>query len=66
MYTVKCLNPISKQGLDLFTSEFEVIDDLNAADAVLVRSAKMHGLEIPKSLLAVARAGAGGEQYSSG
>lgn len=40
MYTVKCLNPISKQGLDLFTSEFEVIDDLNAADAVLVRSAK--------------------------
>ena len=59
MYTVKCLNPISKQGLDLFTSEFEVIDDLNAADAVLVRSAKMHGLEIPKSLLAVARAGAG-------
>lgn len=59
MYTVKCLNPISKQGLDLFTSEFEVIDDLSAADAILVRSAKMHGLEIPKSLLAVARAGAG-------
>lgn len=49
MYTVKCLNPISKQGLDLFTSEFEVIDDLNAADAVLVRSAKMHGLEIRKA-----------------
>ena len=59
MYTVKCLNPISKQGLDLFTSEFEVIDDLSAADAVLVRSAGMHDLEIPDSLLAVARAGAG-------
>ena len=59
MYTVKCLNPISNQGLDLFTSEFEVIDDLSAADAVLVRSAKMHDLEVPKSLLAVARAGAG-------
>lgn len=59
MYTVKCLNPISKQGLDLFTSEFEVIDDLSAADAVLVRSAGMHDLEIPESLLAVARAGAG-------
>ena len=59
MYTVKCLNPISNRGLDLFTSEFEVIDDLNAADAVLVRSASMHELEVPDSMLAVARAGAG-------
>lgn len=59
MYTVKCLNPISNRGLDLFTSEFEVIDDLNAADAVLVRSASMHDLEVPDSILAVARAGAG-------
>ena len=59
MYTVKCLNPISNRGLDLFTSEFEVIDDLNAADAVLVRSASMHDLVVPDSMLAVARAGAG-------
>lgn len=59
MYTVKCLNPISNCGLDLFTSEFEVIDDLNAADAVLVRSASMHDLEVPDSMIAVARAGAG-------
>lgn len=59
MYTVKCLNPISNRGLDLFTSGFEVIDDLNAADAVLVRSASMHDLEVPDSMLAVARAGAG-------
>lgn len=59
MYTVKCLNPISNRGLDLFTSEFEVIDDLNAADAVLVRSASIHDLEVPDSMLAVARAGAG-------
>lgn len=59
MYTVKCLNPISNRGLDLFTSEFEVIDDLNAADAVLVRSASMHDLEVPDSMLTVARAGAG-------
>lgn len=59
MYTVKCLNPVSNRGLDLFTSEFEVIDDLNAADAVLVRSASMHDLEVPDSMIAVARAGAG-------
>ena len=59
MYTVKCLNPISNRRLDFFTSEFDVIDDLNAADAVLVRSASMHDLEVPDSMLAVARAGAG-------
>ena len=59
MYTVKCLNPIASKGLDLFTEDFKVIDDLDKADAVLVRSAAMHDLEVPESLLAVARAGAG-------
>ena len=59
MYTVKCLNPIASKGLDFFTDDFKVIDDLDKADAVLVRSAAMHELEVPESLLAVARAGAG-------
>ena len=59
MYTVKCLNPIADKGLDLFTEDFKVIDDLDKADAVLVRSAAMHDLAVPESLLAVARAGAG-------
>ena len=59
MYTVKCLNPIASKGLDLFTEDFKVIDDLDKADAVLVRSAAMHDLAVPESLLAVARAGAG-------
>lgn len=51
MYTVKCLNPIASKGLDLFTEDFKVIDDLDKADAVLVRSAAMHDLEVPESLL---------------
>ena len=55
MYTVKCLNPIASKGLDLFTEDFKVIDDLDKADAVLVRSAAMHDLEVPESLLAVAK-----------
>ncbi|MDD3184421.1 MAG: phosphoglycerate dehydrogenase [Anaerostipes sp.] len=59
MYKVKCLNPISEKGLDLFTSDFNVVEELEDADAVLVRSAGMHDLEVPDSLLAVARAGAG-------
>ncbi|MDD4370913.1 MAG: phosphoglycerate dehydrogenase [Anaerostipes sp.] len=59
MYKVKCLNPISEKGLDLFTSDFNVVEELQDADAVLVRSAGMHDLDVPESLLAVARAGAG-------
>lgn len=51
MYTVKCLNPIADKGLDLFTEDFKVIDDLDAADAVLVRSASMHELEVPEAFL---------------
>lgn len=51
MYTVKCLNLIASKGLDLFTEDFKVIDDLDKADAVLVRSAAMHDLAVPESLL---------------
>lgn len=51
MYTVKCLNPIASKGLDLFTEDFKVIDDLDKADAVLVRSAAMHDLTVQKAFL---------------
>lgn len=59
MYKISCLNPISAVGMDLFTDEYTVTQDLSAADAVLVRSASMHELELPGCLEAVARAGAG-------
>ena len=45
--------------MNLLPDTFGTTDNLNEADAVLVRSAAMHELELPKSLLAVARAGAG-------
>ena len=35
MYTVKCLNPIADKGLDLFTEDFKVIDDLKFQKAFL-------------------------------
>ncbi|MCD7865041.1 MAG: phosphoglycerate dehydrogenase [Clostridiales bacterium] len=54
-----CLNPIAACGLDLFPDTFEKTDDLASSDVVLVRSAAMHDLELPDSMLAVARAGAG-------
>ena len=59
MYKINCLNPISNIGLDNFTADYEITDDFNSADGVLVRSAVMHDMDLPDSLLAVARAGAG-------
>ena len=59
MYKYNCLNPIAGVGLDLFSDEYTKVDELKDADAVLVRSAAMHDLELPDSLLAIARAGAG-------
>ena len=59
MYQYHCLNPIASIGLDLFSEDYKKVDDMNTAEAVLVRSASMHELELPETLLAVARAGAG-------
>ena len=59
MFNYTCLNPIAGVGLDLFSDDYKKVDDLAGADAALVRSAAMHDLDLPDSLLAVARAGAG-------
>ncbi len=59
MYKIHCLNNISEEGLALLTDEYEITDDMSEADAILVRSANMHEMELPASLKAVARAGAG-------
>ena len=59
MFSYHCLNPIAEVGLDLFSTDYKKVDNLENAEAVLVRSASMHDLDLPDSLLAVARAGAG-------
>ena len=59
MYKYKCLNPIAKFGLDHFTREYVQVEELEEADALLVRSAAMHDMELPKNLHTIARAGAG-------
>ncbi|MCR5798299.1 MAG: phosphoglycerate dehydrogenase [Eubacterium sp.] len=56
---VSCLNPIALCGLNLLGDNYEIIEDNNDADAILVRSAQMHDMELSDKLLAVARAGAG-------
>ena len=59
MYHIHNLNKISPKGLVLWTENYQTIDNLEQAEAVLVRSANMHDLTLPDNLLAVARAGAG-------
>ena len=59
MVNVNCLNNISSVGLDLFSSDYNTSASFEDSQAVLVRSAKMHDMELPAGLLAIARAGAG-------
>ncbi len=59
MFQYTCLNPIAAVGLDNLTDDYKQTDDFAKADAVLVRSAAMHDMELSDKLCAVARAGAG-------
>ena len=60
MYNILTLNKIAACGTDLFDkSKYAFAEDMADPDAVLVRSASMHEMELPANLLAIARAGAG-------
>ena len=59
MYKVHYLNKISDKGTALWTEDYALGAAAEQADAILVRSASMHEMEMPKDLLAIARAGAG-------
>lgn len=56
---IYCLNKISKVGLGALPSNYKVVEELAGSDAVLVRSAAMHEMDLPESVKCVARAGAG-------
>ena len=60
MFRIQTLNKISPIGLDLFPRDkYEVASDIPNPDAILVRSADMNDMQIPSSVIAIARAGAG-------
>ena len=59
MFQYYCLNPIASVGLDLFGGDYTKTEEISEAQALLVRSAAMHDMELPEGLEAVARAGAG-------
>ena len=56
---ILCLNKISPVGLKVLPSSYKITEDVNDADAILVRSAAMHEMVLPNRVVAVARAGAG-------
>ncbi len=60
MYKIRTYNQISVKGLERFPrASYEVGSDIGSPDAFLLRSQKLQGVEVPKSLIAAARAGAG-------
>lgn len=59
MYKIKTMNKISNEGLKLFGDLYEVDDQFEDEDAIIVRSAKLHDYDPPHNLKAIARAGAG-------
>lgn len=59
MFKIQTLNNIAAVGLEKYPAEYEVGSDVAAADAIMLRSYKMHDMEIPASVKAIGRAGAG-------
>ena len=59
MYKIKTYNKISKSGLEVFDDKYTIGDEVDNADGAIVRSAALHDEVFPKSLQAIARAGAG-------
>lgn len=60
MKKIKLLNKIAKVGTDIFDrTKYEASADIDAADAIMVRSAAMHDMTFPSELRAIARCGAG-------
>lgn len=59
MFKYHCLNPIAQVGLEKFDGQYVKVEDMQEADAVLVRSAGMHDIEFDDNLKLIARAGAG-------
>ena len=60
MFKIQTLNKISAQGLaQLPLDDYETASEILNPDAILLRSADMHSMEVPESVKAIARAGAG-------
>ncbi|MEI6142809.1 MAG: 3-phosphoglycerate dehydrogenase, partial [Mariniphaga sp.] len=60
MYKIQTLNKIDQEGLQVFpSSAYQIANEIADPDAIVLRSFSMHDMEIPQSVKAIARAGAG-------
>ena len=60
MYKIKTLNKIATKGLEHFPmDQYEIASEVSHPDGFILRSFKMHDMELPGSLKVIARAGAG-------
>jgi D-3-phosphoglycerate dehydrogenase len=59
MFKYHCLNPIAYVGISRFNENYSLTQDMQEADAILVRSADVHGLKFSENTKVIARAGAG-------
>ena len=60
MFKILTLNKIAQAGLKIFdTDKYEVSNNIENPDGIILRSYSMHDMQLPENLLAIARAGAG-------
>ena len=59
MYKIATLNKISPVGLNKLTDDYKIVDELDEANGLLLRSYDLHSTEFPADMLAIGRAGAG-------
>ncbi|MBO5363399.1 MAG: phosphoglycerate dehydrogenase [Clostridia bacterium] len=59
MKKITVFNKIAQVGLDVLEKRYELVDTLDGADGILLRSAKLHDTAFPSSIKAIARSGAG-------
>ena len=59
MRKVKTIDNITKKGLTDLGEGYEIVDDINDAEGIIIRSSSMHEMTLPQGIEAIARAGAG-------
>lgn len=59
MFRIKTMNKIAQVGLNQFPADYQVGDNVEGEEGILVRSAKLHDYPFPDTLWGIARAGAG-------
>lgn len=63
MFEIKTYNAIAPEGLNLLNADQFVLNSGANPDGIILRSEKLHGMEFPESLKAIARAGAASTTY---